>query len=132
MPSASNGSRNGRRSSTRPGEAAPAAAPRARSSVGVRPNTSRSVSLNWRTLENPAAYATSVTDSPGERERTRSELLGEHPRHVPRRVAEEIGEPADARPLHDAVPDESHRTRGESALDVPLGAPRHGLGEAAL
>ena len=58
-----NGPRVGRRTTTAPGSAG--ASPideRRRSSVGASAYTSRTVSLNWRTLPKPAANAMSVID----------------------------------------------------------------------
>ncbi len=57
---AANGSRTATRVRTTPAEVGVrGSAARARSWVGVAAYTSRTVSLNWRTLANPAAWATS-------------------------------------------------------------------------
>lgn len=57
------GGRPGPAAGATPGRAASARRARARSSDGRTANTSRIVSLNWRTDPNPAANATSVTGS---------------------------------------------------------------------
>lgn len=60
-PLLSKGGRKGRRSTTSPADRGAVAPAERRSSEGVTAKTARTVSLNWRTLENPAAKATSVS-----------------------------------------------------------------------
>ena len=111
------------------------------------PNTSRTVSLNWRTLANPAENATSAIGQvgadqqhprrvramrPGQRERSCAELRGEQPGQVPGGVAQPRGEPWHALALHHAVRDQPHRAGGDVAAQIPLRRSRRGLGQAAL
>ena len=120
---------------------------RRRNSLGASAYTSRTVSLNWRTLPKPAANATSVIDiedvsistravwralRAGEGERSGAELVGDEPRQVAAAVAEPAGETGDALAVDDAVGDEAHRPGDDFAAYVPLRRTGRGVGMAAL
>ena len=120
---------------------------RARSSVGVPANTSRTVSLNWRTLEKPAANAMSVIGiavvsistravwaalRPGERERPAADLGDEQPVELAGAVAEAAGETGDAFAVDDTVGDQSHRPTDDIGPRFHSGEPGAGVGPAAL
>jgi hypothetical protein len=97
----------------------------ARSSVGEVANTSRIVSLNCRTLPNPAAKARRVgalrsSDS----ERAGTEFVGEHPVQVPFAVAEPPRDTADTLTFDDTVGDQPHRPGDDVLADVPFGRAR--------
>ena len=102
----SNGSRTGSSSSTAPGRRRPAGPATRRSSLGVEANTSRTVSLNWRTLPKPAACG-DVDEAQvrrleqraggvgalgtGDGERPGTELVGEHAVEVALAVGRGVG-----------------------------------------
>ena len=134
---AANGWRDGSRTVTCPAStvAAPLACGGGARSAR-RAYTSRTVSLNWRTLPKPAAKATSVMRivggldqrprglgalGTGERERAGAELVGQHPVELAHAVAEAAGEAGDALAVDHAVGDQPHRPADEVAADVPLG-----------
>ncbi len=124
----------------------PFAGGRRRSSLGVRPKTARIVSLNWRTLAKPAAWATSIR-----RRRVvsirmravcarwaRASASGPAPSSAASwRVswrslyARRPREPGDALAVDDPVGDQPHRARGEVAAAVPLRRAGRGVGPAA-
>ena len=119
-----------------------AAAPSAQSAY-----TSRTVSLNWRTLPKPAANAMSVIDieevsistravcarcAPRQRERSGTELVGDEARQVTAAVPEPAGETGDALAVDDAVGDEAHRPGNDVAAHVPFGRAGRGVGTATL
>ena len=98
-------------------------------------------------LEKPAANATSAKPEvgrldehprglcatrPSEGQRPGPELGGEQPGEVPRRVADPSRQPLDALAVDDAVGDQPHRAAGRGRGDVPVGAARRRVGEAAL
>ena len=51
---------------------------------------------------------------------------------VARRVADPAGQPLDAVAVDDAVGDQPHRPAGHVGRDVPVGAARRRIGQAAL
>ena len=69
---------------------------------------------------------------PGQRQRPGAELGGEQPGEVARGVADVRGQPVDALAVDDAVGDQPHRAAGGVGGDVPVGAARRGVGQAAL
>ena len=120
---------------------------RRRSSRGVSANTSRTVSLNWRTLAKPAANATSAKPSSVVSISVRAVCArcarasasgpapssdGDEPVELAHAVAEPRGEPGDALAVDDAVADQPHRARDDVGARVPLGRAGRGIGAAAL
>ena len=69
---------------------------------------------------------------PGQRQRARAELGGEHPGEVAGGVSHAAGESLDALAVDDAVGDQPHRPAGSGRGDVPVGTARSGIGQAAL
>ena len=145
--SASNGSRTARSSSTAPAPRAGTRPAAARRADGVAPNTRRTVSLNWRTLPNPAAkamdvksmsvvsmrmravwarWALAMASGPAPSSSVRSRV------EVALAVGEPAGQAADALAVDDAVDDEAHRPGDDVAADVPLRRAGRGVGAAAL
>ena len=108
----------------------------ARRLLGVPANTARTVSLNWRTLANPAAKATSVIGRSVVSSSTRAvwarwarasaigpgaDLVDQRAVHLPLGVAQPPGQARDAVAVDDAVGDQAQRAADEIAAHVPLG-----------
>ena len=68
----------------------------------------------------------------GQGQRAGAELGGEQPAQVARRVADPRRQRIDSLAVDDAVGDQPHRAAGDVGGDVPLGAARGGVGQAAL
>ena len=68
----------------------------------------------------------------GQGQRAGPELLGEESGQVARGVADAVGQALDAVAVDDPVGDQPHRATRGIGRDVPVGAARRGVGEAAL
>jgi hypothetical protein len=68
---------------------------------------------------------------PGQGERPRAQLRGQHAREVPVGVAQPPGQPRHALALDDAVGDQPHRAGGQVGPGVPVGRAGDGVGQAA-
>ena len=146
-PAASNGGRNGSRSTSVP--AAGAARPPA--GLGAQRARRHPVHLAHRVVELPDAGEPGRERHvghaergrldqqpggvrpvrPGQRERSGAELGGEHPVQVPLGVAERGGQPGHAVALDQPVGDQPHGAGGQVGADVPLRRAGHGVGPAA-
>ena len=109
--------------------------------------TSPMVSLNWRTLLNPAANAMSETfmaggdqqgagglgaAGPRQGQRTGAEFVAEDPVELARGVAQPGGEPLDAVAVDDAVVDEPHGPAGDVGAQFQAGVPGTASGRQRL
>ena len=68
---------------------------------------------------------------PGQGEWSGADLFTENPPELAWGVPEVLGQAVHPAPVHDAVLDQSHGTRGEVGVDVPARRTRDGIGEAA-